>query len=235
MIQAIEDTISDFSDNIVYCDVSTILTEISAAFVASPGGEEGSVMGEDFEGNHLQVFKDADQDVKDFVIEGLADTLTEIRKGGFAGNHIERDTGVGSVGPTPVIIVQNRQDLVGIEASVQITKEIDEEDTGGIVARRTERGIAMGDQGANEGEIDQRRDHPGKTPANRAIGQDFDESLLELVMGKQVGFGKRNRVRERNFGINFIEFCTNMINGEFFEGAHHEVSPGFRLRFQPRG
>jgi hypothetical protein len=110
------------------------LIKIGATFISCPGWEEGSVVGEDFEGNHLQFFKDADQDMKYFVIEGFTDTFTEIRKGSFTGDSIERDTGIGSIGPTPVLIAQNRQDLVGIKTTVQITEKIDQEDAGGIVA-----------------------------------------------------------------------------------------------------
>ena len=51
MIQAIEEAVSDFSNNIVYGDMRTLLAEIGTAFVASPGRKEGSVMGEDFEGS----------------------------------------------------------------------------------------------------------------------------------------------------------------------------------------
>ena len=106
MVQAVEDTIFHFSDNIVYGDVRALLTEIGTALVASPGREEGSIVGEDFEGDHLQFLEDADQDMKDFIIEGFPDTFTEIRQGPFAGDPIESDTGIGSVGPTPVIIAR---------------------------------------------------------------------------------------------------------------------------------
>ena len=226
MIQAIEEAVSDFSDNLVHGDMRALGTEVSTAFVSSPGWEEGSVMGEDFEGNHLQFFEDADQDMKDFVIERLPNTFTEIRQGSFTGDPIERDTGIGSIGPAPVIIAQNRQDLVGIETSVQETEKIDQEDTGRVVARGTERGVAVGYQGTNEGEIDQRRDHPGKPPSNGTIGEDFDESFFELIVGEQGRIRKRPWVRKQNFSIDLVEFCANMIYGESFKRGHHNGSPG---------
>jgi len=233
MVQAVEDTIFHFSDNIVYGDMRASLIKIGTALVTSPGREEGSIVGEDFEGDHLQFLEDADQDMKDFIIEGFPDTFTEIRKGRFTRDPIQRDTGVGSVGPTAVIIAQNRQDLVGIETTVQKTEQVDEEDTGGIVARGTKRGIAVGDQGTNKGEIDQRSDHSGKAALNRTIGKDFDESFFELVMGESVDVWKRFGVRKQNFGIDFVEFCANIIDGESFKRGHHNGSPGQEVALLP--
>ncbi len=233
MIEAVKESIFDFGDNIVNGDMRAWGTEIGTAFVASPGREESSIVGEDFESNHLQFFEDTDQDMEYFVIERLTDTFTEIREGGFTGDHIGRDTGVGSVSPTTVIIVQNGEDLVGIEATVEITEKIDKEDAGRVVAGGTERRITMGDQGADEREIDEGSDHPGEATSNRTIREDFDEPFFELVPGKQMGIGKRFRVGKQNFGIDLVEFCANMINGESFEGAHHKGSPGQECRLLP--
>jgi len=40
----------------------------------------------------------------------------------------------------------------------------------------------MGDQAANEGEIDQRGDHPWVTTANRTVGKNLDKPFIELVV-----------------------------------------------------
>ena len=51
MIQAVKESIFYFCDNIVNGDMGASLIKISTALVASPGGEEGSVVREDFEGS----------------------------------------------------------------------------------------------------------------------------------------------------------------------------------------
>lgn len=233
MIQTIEEAIFYFSDNILYVDMSAILTEIGAALVSSPSREEGSIVGEDLEGNHIQLVEDADQDMENLIIEGFPDTFTEIRESGFAGDHIERDTRVGSVGSSSIFISQKGKDFVGIETSIQIAEKVNEEYTGRIVAGGAERGIAVSDQGTNEGKIDQRSDHPGGATFDGTIREDFNKSLFELVMGEPVDVGKGFWVRKGNFAIDLIKFCANMVNGESFKRGHHNASPGQELALLP--
>jgi hypothetical protein len=52
-------------------------------------------------------------------------------------------------------------------------------------------------------------------------------------MGKSVNVWKRFGVRKQNFGIDFVEFCANIIDGESFKRGHHKVSPGQELALLP--
>lgn len=65
MIQAVEDTVFDFTDNIVYDDMGALRTEIGTAFISGPGGEECPVVGKDFESNHIKLMEDLHQDMKE--------------------------------------------------------------------------------------------------------------------------------------------------------------------------
>ena len=81
-----------------------LIAEIGTAFIPGPGGIEGAVMGEDFEGNHLEFMEDIDEDMKNLIIELFAQTYAKIRESGFTGDTVIGDTGIGAIGPTPVLI-----------------------------------------------------------------------------------------------------------------------------------
>ncbi len=64
----------------------------------------------------------------------------------------------------------------------QLRRRCSQEEAGGIIARRPNLGVEIGDQAANEGEIDQRGDHPWVTTANRTVGKNLDKPFIELVV-----------------------------------------------------
>ena len=56
-------------------------------------------MGEDVKGDHPQAVKDIDQDMKDLIVELVADTVPKVRKGPLTGD-IPRNAGISPVGPS---------------------------------------------------------------------------------------------------------------------------------------
>ena len=58
-----------FAEDVFDRDGGTLIAEVSTPFVASPCGIKGSIMGEDFKGNHLELVKDINQNMEDFIIE----------------------------------------------------------------------------------------------------------------------------------------------------------------------
>jgi hypothetical protein len=182
MIEAVEDSVSDLSEGIVYRDGMALVAEVSAAFVPGPGVEESAVVGEDFVGNHAELFEDADQDMKDLLVEILAKARSEIGEGCLAGEILHGEAGISSVGPSLVFVADQGENLGAVQVALKESKQIDQEETWRIVAGRAHMGVAVGDEASNEGEIDQRSDHLWVTTLDGTVGEDFDKPLFELVV-----------------------------------------------------
>ena len=182
MIESVQNTIPHLPQHIFHDDLGTLAAEVGAALVPGPGWEEGSVMREDLEGDHLKLFKDTHHHVEDFLVEKFAKACSEVGEGGLAGQVLHGKAGISSIGPSPVLIAKQGEQVIAIEVSpVKVTKEVNEEDAGGIIARRTNVSVTMGDETANEGEIDQRGDHSWVTTSNGAVRKNFDKSFIESV------------------------------------------------------
>ena len=95
---------------------------------------------------------------------------------------MQTKAGISPVGPSHVFISEQGKDVVAIEVPVKSAKQIDQEETGGIIARRSNLGVAIRDQTANKGEIDQRGDHPWVTTPNGTVGKNLDKPFIEPVV-----------------------------------------------------
>ena len=93
----IEDSSSDIFDEAFELDGLTLLAEVSTAVVVRVGRKEGAVGGEDGKGEKAEEANDLDQDLRDFDIEGLSQTIFEMSEIGFTGNMIRRDTGIEAI------------------------------------------------------------------------------------------------------------------------------------------
>jgi len=181
MIQPIEDTIPHLTQHILHDDLGTLVAEVGAALVPGPGWKEGSVMREDLEGDHLKLFKDAHHHMEHFLVQRFAKACPKIGERSFTGQILQMEAGISSVGPSHVFIPQQGKDVITVEVSVEVAKQIDQEKTGRIIARRAAVGVAVSDQAANEGKIDQRGNHFGIATPNGAIREDLYESFVESV------------------------------------------------------
>lgn len=83
-----------------------MIAEISTAFISCPGWVQGTVMGEDFKGNHLQFVEDIDEDMEDLIIEVMAEADTKVGEGAFRGDVIHRYACIGSVSPASIFIMK---------------------------------------------------------------------------------------------------------------------------------
>ena len=80
MVEPIKNAVFNLFNDIVNGNTGTLITEIGAALIPSPGRIKGAVMSQDFKGDHLQLMKDIDQDVKDFIIAGCAQSFSKMGK-----------------------------------------------------------------------------------------------------------------------------------------------------------
>lgn len=101
-------------------------------------------MGQDLKGDHLELMKEIDEDMEDFVIEVFAQADTKMGEGSLTGQMIHGDSGIAAIGSSPVFIPEQQEELRHLLIAVDIAKEIEEEEAWGIVARGTPDRISMG-------------------------------------------------------------------------------------------
>lgn len=181
MIQPIENTISHLPEHIFYSDAAALVAEVCAAFVSGPSWEKGPIMSKDLGGDHLELLEDLDQDMKDFLVEIFAEACSEIGERGLAGQVFQAEAGISAIGSASILVPEQGEDIVAVETTFEIAKQVDQEEAGGIIAGWSDLGVAVGNQAANEGEIDQRGDHFGIATLDGAIREDFHKSFFELV------------------------------------------------------
>jgi len=140
---AVEDAICYLANDIFYRDPCTLIAEIGTSFVSSPCGIEGSIVGEDLKGNHLEVMEDSYKNMEDFIIQGFADANTEMREGALRRDMLHGDASIGTVRSASVFIMEHLKELTHILMAVHIPKQIQEKQTRGIITGRAERGITI--------------------------------------------------------------------------------------------
>ena len=112
-------------------------------------------MGKDLKGDHLKFMKDANQNMKDFIVKPFPQADTKVRKRAFRRDIIHGDARIGTVTPTSVFVMKDIKEVAHILMSVDISKEIQEKQAWRVITGRAEWGIAMCNQGSDEREIDQ--------------------------------------------------------------------------------
>ena len=86
-------------------DGVTLMAKVSTAFITSPCGVEGAVMSQDFKGNHFELVKDFNKDMKDFIIEIFAEVKPKMRESARRRDMIHGYAGVSSISSSPVLIM----------------------------------------------------------------------------------------------------------------------------------
>ena len=114
-----------------------MIAEIGAALVSGPSRIECAVMGKDLKSDHFKLLKEADQNVKNFIIEGLADTDTKIGESGFTRDMFHGDTGIGAISPTSILVPEDLKEMAHILMAVDMTKKIEEKQARWIITRRS--------------------------------------------------------------------------------------------------
>jgi hypothetical protein len=127
MVETIKDAIFDLSNDIFHGDAFALIGEVGTALVPGPGGIEGAVMSKNLESDYLQLVKDADQDMKDFIVERLTESCPENRESAFTGDMFTGDSSVSAIRPSSVFITQNAKEMAHILMAVDITKKVEKE------------------------------------------------------------------------------------------------------------
>lgn len=87
---------------------------------------------------------------------------------------IHRDSGIGSVSPASILVIHNLKELTHMLIPIDVSKEIQEEETWWVIARGVIGRVAVSHKRSDKGEIDQRCDHFRVSTLHRAIVEDFN-------------------------------------------------------------
>ena len=62
--------------------------------------------------------------------------------------------GVGAINPATILVPHNFKELFHVLKAVDMTEQVEQEQTWGVITRRSVRGVTVSDQGSNERKID---------------------------------------------------------------------------------
>jgi hypothetical protein len=182
MIETIEYARVNFFPHISHGDIWALIAKIGASFISRPAGIEGSVVREDFEGDHLQFMKNTNEDMKDFIVEGFSEPLSEVGKGSLTRQTRHGKAGIGTISPAFVLVPEMFAKLGDSGISIEISEQVNQEETWRIVAGRSKLRIAVGCEGTDKTEINKGCDHPWHAALDRAIGSDLHKFFLEPIL-----------------------------------------------------
>jgi hypothetical protein len=80
--------------------------------------------------------EDTYKDMEDFIIEAFADADTEMREGALRRDMLHADASVSTVSPASVFIMEDFKELTHILMTINISKEVQEKKSWGIITRR---------------------------------------------------------------------------------------------------
>ena len=235
ILNPVKNTVMDFLHDIIDGNRSTGILETGAAMIASRGGEQRAVGGEEVEANETEFFDERNQSVKNLLIEGFADTTAEVGEGGLTGDAIAANANEAAVLIAAQRIAQDKTEILDGSNSIEITEQIEKEERNGIIAGSAKNGISISGNGTDKREVNGGGDQLRGATLGGSIVVDMDEFLSELVMGKPAGLflGKWFTVPVVDKRIDFPELSDNIGNCEANEFAHVKSSGASRENLPP--
>ncbi len=93
-------------------------------------------MSQDFERDHFKLMEDVNQDMKNMVVEVLAQPSPEIGKCTFTRDGLGK-SGVLAISPPPIFISKEFKELAHILKAINIAEQIGQEQAWRIITRRS--------------------------------------------------------------------------------------------------
>jgi hypothetical protein len=143
VIEAIKDPVLHLANDIFDRDPCTLIAEIGTSFISCPGWVQGSIMGQDLKGNHLELMEEVHQHMEDFIIEPFPEADTEIGEGPLRRDMAHRDASGGPVRAASVFIMERFKELTHVLMTINIPKEVQQKEADRIIAGRTIGGITI--------------------------------------------------------------------------------------------
>ena len=173
------------------------------------------------EGNHMQSVKNLNKHMENLIIQVFPNKGSEMGKGAGTGDMIHTDPGIASIAPSPLLIMKGVQKLLHRLIPNDVSKKVQQKQTHRIIRRLTAGSIAMCNQRAHKGKINQRGNHPGISALNGTIRADIYKPFFKPVVGKQGSMRKGPIMRKRDFKVDFIQIFDNITYGKFFKRVYH--------------
>ena len=234
IFNSIENAVSDFLHDVIDGNRGTGILETMAAMVASIGRKERAVGRQDVETDDACLFSNGNQGVKDFLIQGFAETFMKVGEGCFTGNRIKANAGKTSIKLSAKRISQDEAEILDGSNSLQAAKQIEKKERDGIIARAAEDGISNSGNGADEGEIYSRTNQLSDAAGNGTVVVDRNGFLPEFVMGKPTSLflGEGFDITAIDKFIAFKKLFDKMASSEANVIAHFET-PGVSRECEP--
>lgn len=134
MIQPIENALSHLPEHIFHGDAAALVAEVCAAFVSGPSWEKGPIMSKDLGSDHLELLEDLDQDMKNFLVERFAQACPKIGQRCFTGQVFQMEARISPIGSTSILVPEQGENVVTVETTFEIAKQVDQEEAGRIIA-----------------------------------------------------------------------------------------------------
>jgi hypothetical protein len=180
--KTVKDSLPDITNDAFELDGLAFLAEIGAALVPGICGEEGPISGDDLKREKTQEIGDAHEGMKNPVVQGFAQAIFEI---GECPLTWDKEITYAGVEPVMFPLYWISEDInKGFHVGIlfDVAEKFQQEKADRVVGE-SGRGIGVGNDGSDKGEIYQGRYKSGKSADHPAVGMDFDVSALVSVLG----------------------------------------------------
>jgi len=231
IVKAVEDALAHLFDDIGYGDSRACVAEVCATFISGPGVIEGSVMGDNLEGDHVKLMESFHEDMEDVVVSFFSKSFSEVGEGSLGGDMVGEACRLSI--SVSAIVPQHFEEGAHIGEVVNDADEIEDEQRYRVIAGRAEDAVGIGSQRADERKVNQGDDHGGVPALNIAVGKDVYGTLLEDIMGQPFWFGEKFVVVGGNLFVDSSECFGYVLNGKFVKWVHVYLRSGRGLQPLP--
>jgi hypothetical protein len=212
IFDSVEDTVSDFLNDVVDGNGSAGILKTMAAMIAGGGRKESAVDGQNVEADKAAFLNDGNNGMMDCLISGFTEPFTEVGEGCLARNAIRADAGKAAVNLSTDGIAQDKAKIFDGSRAFKTTKEIEKKDRDGIVAGAAEDRISDGGNRAYEGKINCGTNQLSNAAWNGSVVVDGGKFSYELVMGKPTSLflGKKSSIATVDKFVAFEQLFDKM-------------------------
>lgn len=203
------------------------ILKTTAAMIAGCGGEQCPVRGQDIEAQQSQLLDNRNKGMKGLLVQGFSNSSAEVGESSLAGDPTFPKSCQTPIVASTIGIPKDKAEILDRSNPFEITKQVEQKQRNGIIARPSENGIGLGGNGADEGEIDNGSYQLRDAATNGTLVINMNEFLSKLIMRKPASpfFGKWFAVTAIDEGIDFPELSDNISNREA-GGFAHLKAPG---------
>jgi hypothetical protein len=235
VLKPVENAVVNLLHDIVDGNGSAGILETTAAMITGCGGKQGSVGSQDVEAQKSHVLDQRNQGMKDLLIQCFSNTNAEVGKSSLTRDAIFSNTCQTPVVLSPFGISENKAEVFDGSDSIEIPEQVEKKKGNRIVAGPAKDGIGIGNNGANEREIDDGSYELRDAATNGTVVVDMDKLLVKFVMGKPASMflGKWFTVTAVDERIDLAELSDKIANSKAGGFAHLKAPRVSREKVPP--